>query len=287
MCPATSHHCYVPPDLDILQPSIRIGFPLRRSNRPNSRGFHDWSEYNMQNIYSSPFVHPSTLNFGKTDAFVDITGLVSSFPHDLCLRWTFQDPNSGETRVLYGRDTELKWTEVLAGVRSGIVPAQYVSRSDPNGTPCGPMTHKWFLDMVSQFTVSIDGTLLREGLKMCQIWEDFEWMATVMLPKEKEVDFALYTAERLVLDVRNMFNVWHLDSFNRASALIARFNSLSPLPNVCMPILVPPPPYSMHGSYNLDSISSSVSSCPISSFRSSTSSVPLPEDFNMDSEDGI
>ncbi|KAJ3779718.1 hypothetical protein GGU10DRAFT_337779, partial [Lentinula aff. detonsa] len=207
MCPAASHHYYVPPDLNIVQPSTRIGFPLRRSNWPNSRGFHDWSEYNMQNIYSSPFVHPSTLN-------LDITGLVSSFPRDLCLRWAFQDPNSGETRVLYGRDMELRWTEVLAGVRSGIVPTQYVSRSVPDGIPCGPMTREWFLDMVSQFTVSIDGTLLREGLKVCQIWEDFEWMATVMLPKEKEVDLALYTAERLVLDVRRKFNVWHLDSFN-------------------------------------------------------------------------
>ncbi|KAJ3979182.1 hypothetical protein F5890DRAFT_1478742 [Lentinula detonsa] len=141
----------------IVPPTLRTPIPLRRSNIPDRHGFHDWSEYQLQPIHSTPFLHPSTLSLGLTDAFVDVTAMVTTFPRDLCLRWVFQDPNSGDTKVLYGRDTELRWTEVIAGARSGIVPARYVTRIAPDATLRGPMTREWFLNMVSQFSVSKEG----------------------------------------------------------------------------------------------------------------------------------
>ncbi|KAJ3779761.1 hypothetical protein GGU10DRAFT_381830 [Lentinula aff. detonsa] len=262
--------------------SIHTGFPLWRSNVPDPYGFHDWSEYTIHVVYSVPFLHPSTLHYGNTDAFVDVTGIVSTFPRNLCLCWMFWDPNSGDTKVLY---------EVVAGVRYATIPARYVPEVADDGTTCGPMMKEWFLDMVSQFTVSTEGKLLKDGLKVCQIWEDFEWMATVMLPTQKDVNLTLYTAERLVYDVRNKFSVWHLDSFNRATALIAQFNSISPTLtdsmisshlnfNFCMhlPLLIPPPP--------------PFSTIPpqdcISTYVTPLSVAVLPlEDYAMDSEDGI
>ncbi|KAJ3792805.1 hypothetical protein GGU11DRAFT_760460 [Lentinula aff. detonsa] len=271
--------------------SIHTGFPLRRSNIPNPYGFHDWSEYTITIAHSVPFLHPSTLHYGDTDAFVDVTGIVSTFPRDLCLRWTFWDPNSGDTKVLYGRDAELTWTEVVAGVRYATIPARYVPEVADDGTTYGPMTEEWFLDMVSQFTVSTEGKLLKDGLEVCQIWEYFEWMATVMLHTQKDVNLALYTAERLVYDVRNEFSVWHLDSFNRATALIAQFNSVSPTLtnsmisshlnfNFCThsPSLIsPPPPYSTIPPQ--DCISTCVAPLSVAALPS--------EDYAMYLEDGI
>ncbi|KAJ3745977.1 hypothetical protein DFH05DRAFT_1458363 [Lentinula detonsa] len=108
------------------------------------------------------------------------------------------------------------------------------------------MTREWFLDMVSQFLISKEGKLQRDGLDVAQIWEDFEWMATAMLPTVKEVNLTLYTPERLVKDVREAFHIWHLDSMNHASALISQFNSISPL-STTMPQSfqrIAPPPYS-------------------------------------------
>ncbi|KAJ3779762.1 hypothetical protein GGU10DRAFT_337745 [Lentinula aff. detonsa] len=140
--------------------------------------------------------------------------MVTTFPRDLCLRWVFQDPITGDAKVLYGRDTELRWSEVIAGARSAIVPARYVTRIAPDATLRGPITREWFLDMVSQFSVSKEGKLQRDGLDVAQIWEDFEWMATAMLPTVKDVNLSLYTPERLVKDVREAFHMWHLDSMN-------------------------------------------------------------------------
>ncbi|KAJ3979159.1 hypothetical protein F5890DRAFT_1559099 [Lentinula detonsa] len=211
-----------------VPPTLRTPVPLRRSNIPDIHGFHDWAEYQLQPIHSTPFLHPSTLYLGLTDAFVDITAIVTRFPRDLCLRWVFQDPYSGNAKVLYGQDTELRWTEIVAGARSG------------------PMTREWFLDMVSQFSVSKEGKLQRDGLDVVQIWEDFEWMAMAMLPTVKDVDLTLYTPERLMKDVRETFHVWHIDSMNRASALISQFNSSSPLSTTIPQFFqrIAPPPYS-------------------------------------------
>ncbi|KAJ3779842.1 hypothetical protein GGU11DRAFT_750091 [Lentinula aff. detonsa] len=229
---SSSFHIFSPctTNSDTSQRILRLGFPLKRSNTPDEHGFHPWEEYHSQKPYSIPFLHPSTLEYGRTDAFVDVTGIVSTFPRDMCLRWIFQDPDHGETRVLYGRDSELRWSEVLAGVRSGIVPARYDNKEkDGTGTTQhGPMNREWFIDMCSLFTVSADGRLLREGLEICQIWEDFEWAATVMLPTKKDVNLAVYTPERLVNDVRRESGVWHLDSHSRAYALLQHFNSIPP-----------------------------------------------------------
>ncbi|KAJ3792392.1 hypothetical protein GGU11DRAFT_750085 [Lentinula aff. detonsa] len=240
---------------DTSQRILRLGFPLKHSNTPDEHGFHPWEEYHSQEPYSIPFLHPSTLEHGRTDAFVDVTRIVSTFPRDMCLRWVFQDPDSGDIRVLYGRDSELRWSEVIAGVRSGIVPARYVNKEVDGITQHGPMTCEWFMDMCSLFTVSADGKLLREGLEICRIWEDFEWTAIVVLPTKKEVNLALYTPERLVNDVRRESGMWHLDSHHRAYALLERFNSIaprnsvtsssSPFSQIHIPITVPPPPYAM------------------------------------------
>ncbi|KAH7870537.1 uncharacterized protein C8R40DRAFT_1175574 [Lentinula edodes] len=286
MCPGNSHsHLFASctPKSPVPDHSLsRIGTPLRRSNCPDAQGFHVWTEYHLQDIHFTPFTHSSTLNLGITDALVDVTGHVSSFPRDLCLRWMFRDPDSGEIKVLYGRDTELRWTEILAGARSGVVPARYVPKVAGDGSTRGPMTREWFLDMVSQFSVSATGKLLRDGLEVCQIWEDFEWLATVMLPSRKEVDLALYTAERLVSEVRSELKAWHLDSYQRASAILNQFNSVSPSPLVStstfplpIPVFVPPPAYVPVSTHSLFPV-----------HLSSSPSV-LPEDSIMDSEDGI
>ncbi|KAJ4463879.1 hypothetical protein C8J55DRAFT_291799 [Lentinula edodes] len=282
MCPGNSHSHLFPsctPRSPVPNHSVsRIGTPLRRSNCPDARGFHDWSEYHLQQIHFVPFQHPSTLHLGITDAIVDIMGYVSSFPRDLCLRWVFRDPSNGEIKVLFGRDTELRWSEILAGARSGVVPARYVPKIADDGSIRSPMTHEWFLDMVSQFLVSDTGELLRDGLKVCRTWEDFEWTAMVMLPTRKEMDLALYTAERLVSEVRNEFRVWHLDSFQRASALLNDFNSIScPLVSTSPSTFVPPPAYLPNPPHSL---------LPNSHSSPSSFSV-LPEDSIMDSEDGI
>lgn len=62
----------------------------------------------------------------STNALVKQLGQVTMFPIDLGLRWVFQNPEDGSTEVLYGWDTELRWTEVIAGVRTGLVPSRYV-----------------------------------------------------------------------------------------------------------------------------------------------------------------
>ncbi|KAJ3796295.1 hypothetical protein GGU11DRAFT_746257 [Lentinula aff. detonsa] len=250
--------------------SIHTRFPLQRSNVPDPYGFHDWSEYTIPIAHSVPFLHPSTLHYGNTDAFVDVTGIVSTFPRDLCLRWMFRDPDSGNTKVLYGRDAELTWTEVVAGVRFATTPACYIPEVTNDGITYGPMTREWFLDMVSQFTVSTKGKLLRDGLE--------------------DINLALYTAERLVYDIRHEFAVWHLDPFNCATALIAQFNSISPILSNSMisfpldvaarfhwPPLIPPPPYS--ATPLLRCISPCVT--PLSAVEL------LSEDYAMDSEVGI
>lgn len=169
-------------------------------------------------------------NWTTNIALVDEFGTVSSQPIDLSLRYVFQDPDDGQTKVLYVRDTELRWTEIVAGVRSHVVPARYVSQMSI-GVKWGPMTREWFLDMVSQFTVSDSGVLLREGLEVCQVWDDFEWKVYAVLPTIVGDDFRLeyFTPERLVQAVRTHCKVWHLDSLIRASSILYHFNSVSPL----------------------------------------------------------
>lgn len=149
---------------------------------------------------------------------------------DLALRWVFQNPDDGSTEVLYARDTELRWTEVLAGCRAGKVPPCYVPRVSDDGVIHEPMNREWFIDMYLQFQVSPQGTLLREGLEVCCDPTDFKWKAVVMLEQvHGELDFGLFTPERLVDAVRSTFRMWHLDSYNRASAILYHFNSVSPL----------------------------------------------------------
>jgi len=168
-----------------------------------------------------------------------------------------------------------------------------------NGTIQGPMTREWFLDACSLFTVSGEGKLLKDGLEVCQIWEDFEWTATVVLPTRKEVDLAFYTPERLVQDVREVFGMWHLDSYSRACALIDHFNLISPLPfdpttsgldhyaRIRFPSFVAPPPYSLDLDNGFNSIPVHNSSRSLTSFATYIPSTMTPEDSVMDSEDGI
>ncbi|KIK50809.1 hypothetical protein GYMLUDRAFT_65132 [Collybiopsis luxurians FD-317 M1] len=176
-------------------------------------------------------MHRPRVDHRPNDVLVDESGVLASFPMDLVLRWLYQDPDMGGSKVIYARDTELQWTEIVVGARSGIVPGRYVEELSDNGMRRGPMTRQWFLDMVSQFEVTAEGSLLRDGLEVCREAEDFEWKVFAVLPADLgDIDFALYTPERLVHLVRQHTGLWHLDSFNRAQAILHHFNTVSPLP---------------------------------------------------------
>ncbi|KAF9059134.1 hypothetical protein BDP27DRAFT_1431789 [Rhodocollybia butyracea] len=89
------------------------------------------------------------------------------------------------------------------------------------------MTREWFLDMASQFTITEEGVLLKKNRKVCQDATDFEWKAMIMLPQQiGDINWSLCTPERLVNLVRDTFDLWHLDSLVRASAVLKHYNSI-------------------------------------------------------------
>ncbi|KAF9068804.1 hypothetical protein BDP27DRAFT_1421621 [Rhodocollybia butyracea] len=206
----------------------RIGRVVRRSNIPNEQGFHPWSEYQIEPIQEQPFIIRSTdPTHPVLDAFVDPIGLATSYPIDLGLRWVYEHPDNHTVHIVYARDTQLRWTEVVAGVRSGVVPERYVPEVGSDGARNGPMTREWFLDMASQFTITEEGVLLKNNRKVCQDATDFEWKAMIMLPQQiGDINWSLYTPERLVNLVRDTFDLWHLDSLVRASAVLEHYNSI-------------------------------------------------------------
>ncbi|KAF9064530.1 hypothetical protein BDP27DRAFT_1425731 [Rhodocollybia butyracea] len=190
----------------------RIGRVVRRSNIPNEQGFHPWSEYQIEPIQEQPFIIRSTdPTHPVLDAFVD--------PLD----WQ----QVIQSTLVSDGDTQLRWTEVVAGVRSGVVPERYVPEVGSDGARNGPMTREWFLDMASQFTITEEGVLLKNNRKVCQDATDFEWKAMIMLPQQiGDINWSLYTPERLVNLVRDTFDLWHLDSLVRASAVLEHYNSI-------------------------------------------------------------
>lgn len=212
-----------PLDPDVLVTPFVVPTPL------TSTGFIPGTSSPYNNLLQLPLLAPR-LSDPSLDSLVEQYGCVTTFPMDLALRWVFQNPDDGSTEVLYARDTELRWTEVLAGCRAGKVPPCYVPRVSDDGVIHEPMNREWFIDMYLQFQVSPQGTLLREGLEVCCDPTDFKWKAVVMLEQvHGELDFGLFTPERLVDAVRSTFRMWHLDSYNRASAILYHFNSVSPL----------------------------------------------------------
>lgn len=284
---------------------VRLGRHLRRSNTYDTYGFHPWSEYSIQEVHTDCFMFKSLPPESLGDSLVDHCGLAMSFPGDLAMRWVFQNPDNGDTEVIYAQDTELWWTEVLAGARSGVVPARYVPEIAEDGSRQGPMTREWFLDMVSQFTVDYAGRLMRDGLEVCKDYNNFEWKAIIMLDhKIVDLDLAYYTPEHLVNAVRKAFGLWHLDSFNRACAVLNSFNAVSPLPfdpstphgislysRIGFNVPSPPPHYqesiSSQESHLLD-LHIGFNSVPLPLSSASITSFPVvPDDSAMDSEDGI
>ncbi|KAF9042677.1 hypothetical protein BDP27DRAFT_1434976 [Rhodocollybia butyracea] len=183
----------------------RIGRAVQRSNTPDKQGFHLWSEYQIESIQDQPFIIRSmNQSHPVLDAFVDPIGLSTSYPIDLGLRWVYQNPEMRTVHIVYARDTQLRWTEVVAGARSSIVPDRYVS----------------------EFVVTMDGKLLKGNKEVCQDATDFEWKAMIMLPQSKDINWPLFTPERLVNKVCQTFGMWHLDSFVRASAVLEHYNSI-------------------------------------------------------------
>ncbi|KAJ3749719.1 hypothetical protein EV360DRAFT_89726 [Lentinula raphanica] len=167
----------------------RIGRPLRRSNIPDQNGAHPWYEYRYEDVNDTPFMSYRTVS---NTALVDEFGAVTTYPAELALRYKFQNPATGRFNVLYVRDPELRWTEIIAGVRSGVIPARYVPEIDENGIVHGPMNDTWFKLICSQFTVSADNKLMCQGFEVCDDREDFEWKVNCMLPSMMNEDFLAF-----------------------------------------------------------------------------------------------
>ncbi|KAJ3979139.1 hypothetical protein F5890DRAFT_1559127 [Lentinula detonsa] len=189
----------------------RIGRRVRRTNTYDEHGFHPWSEYHLTPIDINTF---RTRRVPSLD-LVDEIGTVSTQPIDLGLRYTFRDPATMDTKYLFVRDTELRWTEIIAGCRSGIVPERYIPEIDNKGVIHGPMTREWFIEMVSEFTVNAAGDLFRGGLTVAKVWDDFEWKALVMLPMVMGSSYhpQAYTPRTLRELIQQSFGSWHLDSW--------------------------------------------------------------------------
>ena len=103
-CCSSSNHSHTPckPTEPLFTTPLlpkRLGRRLRRSNAPDKYGFHPWSEYTIAPIDVDTFRTLYTTN----TALVDEIGTVSSKPIDLGLRYVFQNPDNGETKVLYIR----------------------------------------------------------------------------------------------------------------------------------------------------------------------------------------
>ncbi|KAJ3991200.1 hypothetical protein F5050DRAFT_1812814 [Lentinula boryana] len=251
------------------------------SNSPDSDGFHPWSDYLInQNRHEQPFIWRRRIP--TTSGLVDEVGTITTYPADLTLRYAFKHPTTGVCKVLYVRDPELRWSEIVAGVRSNIVPARYVPGVGEDGRKKGPMTEEWFRSMVGQFEV-VEGRLLRRGLEVCEQVEDFEWKVYAMLPAVVDnFDLGKFTSETLVECVRDNFHLWHLDSINRASAILSDFNfGSSTVPFSVLPANVD---YHAPPSYSTTLSPASVASSLPNSFSEDL----IPEEsMRVDSEDGI
>ncbi|KAJ3749718.1 hypothetical protein EV360DRAFT_89729 [Lentinula raphanica] len=295
-----------------------LGRPLRRSNEPDNFGFHPWSEFNIKEVTDNPFRVYRTVS---NPELVDYAGGVTFYPAELAMRYKFKNPQTGEVKVIYVRDPQLRWTEIEAGVRSGVIPARYVKAVDEKGVFHGPMNDKWFRQICSQFTVSADNKLLCQGYEVCRDREDFEWKVEWILPPILGDGYlAFHHLESLVQLVRSHFKIWHLDSYKRAFDCLIHFNkptsssrihrSISFTTNRVPPSRssTPPPPYT-----NTPSLRSTLlndagqrfpipSSAAIAAFlpRSSSSSLTslsdsfsslnissVEDDDSMDSEVGI
>ncbi|KAJ3710554.1 hypothetical protein C8R42DRAFT_729231 [Lentinula raphanica] len=246
---------------------------------------------------------------------VDYSGGVTFYPAEMSMRYKYRNPHTGDVKILYVRDPQLRWTEIIAGVRSGVVPARYVRDVDENGVFHGPMNDKWFRQMCSQFTVSADHKLMCRGYEVCRDHEDFEWKVEFLLPTILGDGYlAFHNPESLVQLVRSRFKIWHLDSFKRALDCLTDFNS-PPRPFRSLSFTTnrapisrsstPPPPYTnvplnrvsllndagrtflLPTSADIVPFIPSPSSLIHNFLNSSVLNTSSLEDVSMDSEDGI
>ncbi|KAJ3743872.1 hypothetical protein DFH05DRAFT_1524880 [Lentinula detonsa] len=201
----------------------RNGQPLRRSNVLDSKGYNAWNDYHLLPIdthHSDPYHHAGNR------LLVDQHGKISTTPIDLALKYSYCDPVTTFTKLLWVRDTELKWNEIIAGSRSGIIPERYVEEYSHDGTRYGPMNRENFTHMISNFYVSPDSVLYKDSLRVATVPDDFEWKVLHKLPTMVH-DFNLdnYDEQLLVADVQHHFQIWHLDAHERASKILNRYSS--------------------------------------------------------------
>jgi hypothetical protein len=191
--------------------------PPRYSNKLSIDGITPWSEYP-----SIPVQHlPSLTKSIRSSYYVDELGTPFTFPAEFTMRYLFQNPETGSVQTLYIRDLNLHWTEIIAGIRSNIVPSRYENVLNSDCPRRGPMTKEWFKNLISSFTVTENGKLMYKSLIVEQDAEDFDWKVETVLPATI-TNFCLgdYTPDTLVETVRNETGLWHLDSYTRASAIL-------------------------------------------------------------------
>ncbi|KAJ3816675.1 hypothetical protein F5880DRAFT_1619060 [Lentinula raphanica] len=199
------------------------GQRLRRSNIVNESGYNTWLDYRLTPIDN----HVDTPYYQIGNALlVDKFGKTSSTPIDLALKFSYCDPISGEVKHLWVWDTELRWTEIIAGVRGGVIPARYVYELGTDGTRYGPMNRQNFSHMIAEFYVSPESVLFKDGLRVITSPDDFEWKVMEVLCRRPGFDLDSHTENSLVAEVQNSFGLWHIDAHERASKLLKRFRAL-------------------------------------------------------------
>ncbi|KAJ3979109.1 hypothetical protein F5890DRAFT_1559167 [Lentinula detonsa] len=210
-------------NFSIYSQPCRIGPPLKHSNILNKDGFNDWDDYSVE-LVDAHLLSPTKRL--PIDTLIDHQGTCSSTPIDLGLEFCYSNPSTGEVKSLWVRDTELRWTEIIAGMRSGIIPDRYVHEVGADGQRYGPITKENFLRMVSEFHVSVNNILCRGNLKVATSQDDFEWCVYAKLcSRVNNFDLANYDAVSLVDTVQQIFGTWHLDANLRASTILQDYNS--------------------------------------------------------------
>ncbi|KAJ3979124.1 hypothetical protein F5890DRAFT_1559148 [Lentinula detonsa] len=201
----------------------RIGPPLKRSNILDNDGFNNWDDYSIDPVDAHLLIPRKRF---PIDALVDHRIVCSSTPIDLGLEFRYCNPSTNEVKSLWVRDTELRWTEIIAGTRSGIIPDRYVQEVGAHGQRYGPMTTDNFLRMVSDFHVSGNNVLCRGNLKVATSQDDFEWCVYAKLcSRVDDFDLANYDSVSLVDTVQQIFGIWHLDANLRASSILQHYHS--------------------------------------------------------------